>query len=62
MANYDQEDVAILEEFSSRVTCSQFLQLCDRAPFMVENKGGHTPFNSPYIIILISIVVLGGRR
>ena len=49
---YDQEDVVILEEFTSCFTCSQFLQLCDKAPYQVEYKGGFTHFNSGHIIIL----------
>ena len=49
---YDQQAVVVLEEFSSCFTCSQFLQLCDRAPFHVEYKGGHCQFNSPFIIII----------
>ena len=53
--DYDQQSVAVIEEFSSCFTCSQFLQLCDRAPYSVEFKGGHTPFNSQGIIILSNI-------
>lgn len=50
--NYDNEDVVILEEFTSCFTLSTFLQLCDAQPHEVQFKGGWHKFDSPYIIIL----------
>ena len=52
---YEHQEVVILEEFSSCFTCSSFLQLCDRAPFQVEYKGGHVEFNSRFVIILSNL-------
>lgn len=52
---YDNQEVVILEEFSSCFNCSTFLQLCDQTPTKVEFKGGFAQFDSPYIIILSNV-------
>ncbi len=50
--DYDQEDVVILEEFSSCFTCTKFNQLCDDGRFKVQVKFGHIDFNSKFIICI----------
>lgn len=49
---YEQQNVVILEEFASCFTCTVFLVMCDRSPFIVEIKCGHVPFNSDFIIVI----------
>ena len=49
--DYDQEDVVLMEEFQSCLPLTTFLKIADGRPLKVETKGGHTEFNSPYIII-----------
>lgn len=49
---YANQQVTVLEEFSSIMTCTQFLRLCDDTPFKVEYKGGSHWFTSEVIIVL----------
>lgn len=50
--SYDNEPVALLEEFHSCFALSEFLQLCDGSKCYVEDKGKKLVFDSPFIILV----------
>lgn len=52
---YEGEDVIMFEEFTSCVTCSTFLSLCDGKPPLMENKGGNVSISSPVYIFCTNI-------
>ena len=52
---YQDQDVLILEEFTSCFTITKFLTLCDRNPPPQETKGGHTNISARFIIILSNL-------
>ena len=49
--SYDQETVALIEEFQSCFPLTTLLQLAEEYAFRVEYKGGYYEFNSPVIIL-----------
>lgn len=51
---YMQQKTVIVEEFKGGMLYSYVLQLCDRYPMLVQNKGGYAQFNSPLIIFTSS--------
>ena len=52
---YRQQDVLIMEEFTSCLCLTSFLSLCDPEPPVQEVKGGHVSITSKWIIILTNI-------
>ena len=52
---YEGQDVILFEEFTSCVTCSTFLSLCDSHPPLMEIKGGQCSISTPVYIFCTNI-------
>lgn len=49
---YRGEDTIVVEEFSSKITLTNLLRLCDRYGYRAETKGGHTEIQATTIILI----------